>query len=814
MIPAFESGSISRSDSQQGYPCSPASIAEVGVNASLAQISAHLLPVLFEDALNAILLISDTGHILDANAAARDLLGYTQVDLLGYRLADLVATTPSTDDFNSFWASFSVPGKARGELQLHQADGTVQLTQYAAIAHVVPQRHLIFLQKLPTCTALESHVSLLQDQMEQRVIERTATLQQQAERERLMMQIAQHIRQSLDLDSILQTTVTDVRELLQADRVLIYRFEADWSGIVVVESVLPAWTSVLGMVVRDPCFRDRYVEPYRQGRVQVMSNIHTAGLSDCHIDLLKTFEVQANLVVPILLNPELRGGNPDKKSSSAILWGLLIAHHCSAPRQWQAEEVQLLQQLATQAGIAIHQSELYRKLQRLNTNLEHQVQVRTAQFQQMLDFEARLKRITDKVRDSLDETQILQTAVQELVLGLGVLCCDTALYDREQATSTIVCDYSLSMPSARGKTVPMSGFPEVYEQLLRGEYVQFCPTFSSTIRPIWNQTVILACPIMDDHEVMGDLWLFKEYHEAFNELEVRLVHQVANQCAIALRQARLYHASQLQVTELARLNHLKDDFLSSMSHELRTPMASIKMAAQMLEIILQQAGVPTGEDNQAGRYLQILNDECQREINLITDVLDLTRLDAASDPLIMTPIALESWVLHVLEPLLERIQAQQLHLEIDIPKNLRILTDLGQLERIVTELIQNACKYTPETGWIWIAAQMVATPAPQPELGGASGSLAASPEAALPPVGQTLLFSVTNTGVEIPPGESDRVFDKFYRIPNSDPWKYSGTGLGLALVKRRVERLGGTIRVESGNGKTSFILSLPQPERK
>jgi diguanylate cyclase (GGDEF)-like protein len=177
------------------------------------------------------------------------------------------------------------------------------------------------------------------------------TLRQQTERERLVTEIAQRIRQSLDLDEILNTTVEEVRQFLQTDRVIIYRFKPDWSGVVAMESVADGWTPILRTVIDEPCFRDSYVPQYRQGRVRAIEDIYTAGLGQCHVDLLAQFQVRANLVVPILQGEKL--------------WGLLIAHHCSGPRHWRQFEIELLNQLATQAASAIQQSELYQQVQRL-----------------------------------------------------------------------------------------------------------------------------------------------------------------------------------------------------------------------------------------------------------------------------------------------------------------------------------------------------------------------------------------------------------------------------------------------------------------
>ncbi len=174
-------------------------------------------------------------------------------------------------------------------------------------------------------------------------------LRQRTERERLVVEIAQRIRQSLNLDEILNTTVSEVRQFLQVDRVFIYRFEPDWGGVVVVESVGADWKPILGSRLKDSSFAESYVEPYRQGRTQATADIYAGGLSQCYIDFLAQFQVRADLVVPILQGEEL--------------WGLLVANSCLSARQWQQLEIDLLKQLATQVGIAIQQSTLFEQAQ-------------------------------------------------------------------------------------------------------------------------------------------------------------------------------------------------------------------------------------------------------------------------------------------------------------------------------------------------------------------------------------------------------------------------------------------------------------------
>ncbi|MEB3338758.1 MAG: PAS domain S-box protein, partial [Leptolyngbyaceae bacterium] len=400
----------------------------------------------------------------------------------------------------------------------------------------------------------------------------------------------------------------------------------------------------------------------------------------------------------------------------------------------------------------------------------------TLELQQALDFEALLKRITDKVRDSLDESQILQTVVEELGQGLGVKSCHATLYDLEQQTATLCYEYTTSAHSFQSHVFSMRESPEIYSQLLRGEYFQRCTPSSNSIQ---DRVGVLACPIFDHHGVIGDLHLINErdYGErdyGFKDSELRLVQQIANQCAIAIRQARLYRSSQAQVKALEQLNHLKDDFLSTVSHELRTPMSSIKMAVHMLEYCFKQEGGFSSSPEKVARYFRILQEECQREISLINNLLDLSRLDQAFEPLSVTQITLQAWIPNLLQPFVEQTQNQQQSLTVEIPADLpTLITDPSILSRILTELLNNACKYTPPSGVITVKAHRV-------------------PE--------KLVLSVSNSGVEIPASERDRIFDKFYRIPNGDPWKHGGTGLGLALVKRLAEQLGGTIQVASGGG--------------
>jgi methyl-accepting chemotaxis protein len=167
----------------------------------------------------------------------------------------------------------------------------------------------------------------------------------ETERSQILRDITLEITQAPTLDAILtQFAITRVRQAINADRVIVYRFDENWQGTVITESVGNNWTRSLGVQIHDPCFTQGYVERYKRGRIQAISNIYTAGLTECHLKQLEPFAVKANLVAPIKQNDQLIG--------------LLIAHQCSAPREWEKLEVDFFAQVATQLGLALERRDL------------------------------------------------------------------------------------------------------------------------------------------------------------------------------------------------------------------------------------------------------------------------------------------------------------------------------------------------------------------------------------------------------------------------------------------------------------------------
>jgi len=174
-------------------------------------------------------------------------------------------------------------------------------------------------------------------------------LQAKVERERLLSRIASRIRSSLNLPETLDNIVTELRQCFECDRVLVYQFQPDWTGVVVAESVKGEWSSLLGYTITDPCFVPDWLENYSNGRLRIVNDIMTEMMSSCHRDLLVSLQIRSKILVPIL------AGNR--------LWGLVLVAQNDAPRYWKSEEVELVQHISTQAAIAIQQAELYQQLQ-------------------------------------------------------------------------------------------------------------------------------------------------------------------------------------------------------------------------------------------------------------------------------------------------------------------------------------------------------------------------------------------------------------------------------------------------------------------
>lgn len=210
---------------------------------------------------------------------------------------------------------------------------------------------------------MRQQLQTLNASLESQVEQRTIELQDVVEQQRVLFEVATKMRRSLNLEDIFATTVKEVRTALDADRVCVYRFDShsdSINGCIVAEDVLPPFVAAIALNIQDNCFQEKYEQLHQQGKVFVAADIYKAGLTECHVNMLKQLQVRANFVVPI--------------STYDRLWGLLCIHQCNQPRDWRPLEIQFVTQLAVQLGVALEQSNLLTQRQRQTEQLSQAIQ--------------------------------------------------------------------------------------------------------------------------------------------------------------------------------------------------------------------------------------------------------------------------------------------------------------------------------------------------------------------------------------------------------------------------------------------------------
>jgi signal transduction histidine kinase len=320
---------------------------------------------------------------------------------------------------------------------------------------------------------------------------------------------------------------------------------------------------------------------------------------------------------------------------------------------------------------------------------------------------------------------------------------------------------------------------------------------------------VLLVPLESQGKILGFLVLQQSVTRSWQAEELNLVEMVCAQASNAIiqsqtlrqvqtvvdertaklkssleLQAKLHERTRQYVEQLQKLNELKDEFLSNISDRLRYPLTNMLMSIRNLRL-------PGIAPERQIRYMDILEQECTKEINLINDLLTLQKLESPHEAPQLQTIDLNTRIRDIAASFGEKLAQKGLKISVDLPeKSLKLQTELESFDRILQELLTNACKYSEHDTTVHL--QTVHRVDQQID---------------------QVIIKVTNTGRAISQEEATYIFDKFRR--GKGRWT-PGTGLGLALVKSLVQHLNGAIAVESlpisdsEQSEICFTLTLPQ----
>jgi len=747
---------------------------------------------------DAILLADSQGNLIEGNRQAEELLGYSQEELTHLHISQIHPQEISEAVHKHFQEEVVLKNEpCRLETLVLRKDGSQ-----------IPVEIRSSLIQLNGELIAQGIFRNIQERKQAEQI-----IQQQAKKEVLLREITQRIRQSLDLQTIFDTACQEIRQVLQADRVGIFKFypESNFDdGEFVAEAVVEGFSSAIGVRVHDHCFGENYSSLYAKGKFYAVDDIYHNGLTVCHSDLLAQFQVKANLLIPL--------------NYGLDLWGLLCIHQCSSTRHWSEWEIDLTQQLSNQLTIAIQQASLYDQIQSellLRQQAEANIALKLRQ-------QETLSTITQQVRESLDVKQILEVVTQQVK---DILSADRVIVFQlfPDGRSQIVEE---AVSSDFPKLKDCHWLDEVWSQDILDHYWQGQPRIvPDVMNDIWTSCLVeysnagqiqskIVAPILQDLKEDGEnhrwvaewnrhkLWGILVVHacrekRVWQESEAQLLQQIANQLAIAIQQSNLFKKLQEELIErqqaqeeltqrnqqLARATRLKDEFLANMSHELRTPLNAILGMTEAL-----QEEVFGSLNAQQIKALQTVESSSSHLLSLINDILDVAKIESGQFEPEYSSVPLLPLCSSGLAFIKQQAFKKGIQLEIKVSPNLpNLLVDERRIRQVLINLLSNAVKFTPSGGLITLKASLL----PRAEDSQKN----------------YLRLAVIDTGIGIASNNIKKLFQPFVQIDSKLNRQYTGTGLGLSLVKQIVELHGGEVGVTSELGVGScFTIDLPCEE--
>jgi methyl-accepting chemotaxis protein PixJ len=356
------------------------------------------------------------------------------------------------------------------------------------------------------------------------------TQSEAARRSQLLADLTSQIRQNLEMDAIFATAVERARELLEVDRVLVYRFTAGYGGgHVIAESVGKGWSRAKGEYLEDPMLPDS-VERFKTGKISYVQDIDKENLTECHCRLLRELEVKANMVAPIVVADDLIG--------------LLCAHQCSSPRQWQPEELSWMQQISTQVGYALAQARL----------LQGQRQAVTKEQQ--------LTSLVTRIRETSDREKIFRIVTRQVKIAVESSRVIIYTFDPQWNGTVVAEAVDPQWPPAIGAEITDPCFADRYvEQYKSGRVKATTDVYKAGLTPChlgqlepFKVRANLVAPIVVEDRLLGLLIAHEcEGPREWSDLTINFIQRAATQLGYALEQAEATRQKDLALAQTATL---------------------------------------------------------------------------------------------------------------------------------------------------------------------------------------------------------------------------------------------------------------------
>ncbi|MHB9149019.1 MAG: sensor histidine kinase [Thermoleophilia bacterium] len=417
------------------------------------------------------------------------------------------------------------------------------------------------------------------------------------------------------------------------------------------------------------------------------------------------------------------------------------------------------------------------RLTQAKTDLERELS-RMQQLNRRLTILDEVGRILGRIQDL--ET-LLPRALGRIADFLGVEAGMIVLFAKDRNDLKVVARLSLTEEQARDLLA--GGLPTALDTS-RGAVLGSDDTrldgALQALRALGYEDV-LGAPLRLGAEYLGNLYLFAASPDPFSRGDLALMDSLCSQLAIAIKNVAFTRELKDANENLLNLDRLKSDFLATMSHELRTPLTSIIGYSDML-----LSGMSGDVSDKQRDFLRTILNSGEALLNLINDILDLTKIEAGKLELNLESVQLGSALVSVLSVVKPRARDKNLQITTYLPNGLPALwADSAKLNQVLLNLLTNAIKFTPETGRIGVEARSTDDGFVQ--------------------------IRVSDTGIGIPPEDLDRIFERFTQIDTSSTRSRGGTGLGLAITRDLIELHQGSITVQSQPGVGSqFIFTIPQ----